>query len=170
MTTMMAGQLISTAPLSAARLKKSGTLGLHLFVCDSFSTARKLRKTHPPEFTPQNSCIVLSRGSVLCTWSHENQGRIQDFGQGGSVDFERAGSWAQNSLKIRGFLLKLTENCMILKKSWGQMWQCALCSHEHAYTCRKQSNRVELLEAPQNTAATENTLRYVAELCVAVTK
>ena len=71
----------------------------------------------------------------------QNQARIQDFGQGAQWSFdpnraqrsfdpkgaqwsfdpkEGGRSWAQNLLKIGVFPLKLPENCMILKKSWGQ--------------------------------------------------
>ena len=42
------------------------------------------------------------------------------FGQGGLAEFGPQGGWAQNLLKIGGFPSKLPENCMILKKYWGQ--------------------------------------------------
>ena len=48
------------------------------------------------------------------------QARIQDFGQGGPTEFGPQGPWAQNLLKIGVSPLKLPENCMIMKKSWGQ--------------------------------------------------
>ncbi len=43
------------------------------------------------------------------------QARIQDFGQGGPVEFwPQGGAWAQNLLKIEVFPERLPENCMIL--------------------------------------------------------
>ena len=54
-----------------------------------------------------------------CSNRNLTQARIQDFGQGGPVEFWPQ-RWAQHLLKIRVFPWKLPENCMILKKSWGR--------------------------------------------------
>ncbi len=44
-----------------------------------------------------------------------------DLSEGGQWSFDpKGGPWANNLLKIGVFPLKLPENCMILKKSWGQ--------------------------------------------------
>ncbi len=50
------------------------------------------------------------------------QGRIQEFSQLGPVEFwpQRGVPVSKKLLKIEGFPLKLPENCMILKQSWGQ--------------------------------------------------
>ncbi len=50
-----------------------------------------------------------------------NRRRSRILVPGGPVEFwPQGGPWAQNLLIIRGFPLKLPENCKILKKSWGQ--------------------------------------------------
>ena len=50
------------------------------------------------------------------------QARIQDFGQGGPsrVLTPRGGALSLKFAQNRVFPLKFSENCMILKKSWGQ--------------------------------------------------
>ncbi len=55
------------------------------------------------------------------TNSYRSQTGIWDFGQGGQQSFDpKGGPKTQNKLKMGGFLLKLPENCMILKISLGQ--------------------------------------------------
>ncbi len=73
---------------------------------------------------------MTTRGTFCCnrTWTCRGcsdamtgQARIQDLGQGASgVMTLRGGPEPNNLLKIGDFPLKLPENCMILKKSWGQ--------------------------------------------------
>ena len=47
------------------------------------------------------------------------QVRIQDFGQGASGVLTPVGGLSPKFAQNGGFPLKLPENCMILKKSWG---------------------------------------------------
>ena len=78
-------------------------------------------KPHTPFVMPNNV-----RSGNLCTsiWqaisSIHVQAPIQDFGRGGPGEFWPQGPWALNLLKIGFFPLKLPENCMNLKKSWGK--------------------------------------------------
>ena len=52
---------------------------------------------------------------------HVHAGADPGFWSGGQQSFDPKGwPWAQTLLKIGGFPLKLPENCMIKKKSWGQ--------------------------------------------------
>ena len=70
-------------------------------------------------FFNEHTAVCSCRVPTPCLkW--RTQWQIQDFGQEDPAEFDPRGPWAQNVLKIEGFPLKLPENCMILKKSWGQ--------------------------------------------------
>ena len=82
------------------------------------------RQPHPtPEMTPETQWLQFSsvRPSVhLFQWCDGTppSGGSRILVRGSGVLNPR-GAWAQNLLTIRGFPIKLPENCMILKKSSG---------------------------------------------------